>query len=176
MVVYRTMVFGRARNNAPVARQKLASRRTISLEIYYGRRWYAEFRSMISNSNIVYTGFPIWKLFIGLDLETGDRKVYPTQAHSFGRKSIPLQLADANFVITAQSGYFILGWKQAHAFHESRVIDWEAISWRFNQWWQRKEMWRMVPSLQSSESPFKFGLIYAGTDDGLLHVTTKCRG
>jgi len=119
------------------------------------------------NSNTVYTGFQFGNYF-RLNLETGDRK-YIQPKHTLGENpyrfnwQTPILLSPHN-----QDILYLGGNKLMRSMNQGD--DWEAISKDVTNGGKKGNVaYGTITSI--SESPFQFGLIYVGSDDGLVHVT-----
>ncbi|MBS3737578.1 MAG: glycosyl hydrolase [Psychroflexus sp.] len=119
------------------------------------------------NSNIVYTGFQFGNYF-RLDLKNKDRK-YIQPKHELGESpyrfnwQTPILLSPHN-----QDILYLGGNKLMRSMNQGD--DWEAISEDLTKGGKKGNVaYGTLTSI--SESPFQFGLIYAGSDDGLVHVT-----
>ncbi|MEO1031780.1 MAG: YCF48-related protein [Bacteroidota bacterium] len=124
------------------------------------------------NSNIVYTGFQFGN-YSRLNLETGDRK-YIQPKHTLGENpyrfnwQTPILLSPHN-----QDILYLGGNKLMRSMNQGN--DWEAISEDLTNGGKKGNVaYGTLTTI--SESPFQFGLIYAGSDDGLLHVTKNAGG
>ncbi|MEM1002504.1 MAG: glycosyl hydrolase, partial [Bacteroidota bacterium] len=119
------------------------------------------------NSNIVYTGFQFGNYF-RLDLESDDRK-YIQPKHTLGEApyrfnwQTPILLSSHN-----QDILYLGGNKLMRSMNQGD--DWEAISPDLTKGGKKGNVaYGTITTI--SESPFKFGLIYVGTDDGHVQVT-----
>jgi photosystem II stability/assembly factor-like uncharacterized protein len=124
------------------------------------------------NSAIVYTGFQFGNYF-RLDLDNNDQK-YIQPKHELGESpyrfnwQTPISLSDHN-----QDILYLGGNKLMRSMNQGN--DWEAISGDLTNGGKPGNV--AYGTLSSiSESPFQFGLIYAGSDDGLVHVTKNAGG
>lgn len=119
------------------------------------------------NSNIVYTGFQFGNYF-RINRETGETKRFNIK-HDLGETpyrfnwQTPILLSPHNQDIVYFGGNKLL-----------RSMDqgdtWEAISDDLTTGGKKGNVaYGTLTSI--SESPFQFGLIYAGSDDGYLHIT-----
>ena len=124
------------------------------------------------NANIVYTGFQFGNYY-RLNLETKDQK-YIQPKHTLGENpyrfnwQTPILLSPHN-----QDILYLGGNKLMRSMNQGN--DWEAISNDLTHGGKKGNVaYGTLTSI--SESPFKFGLIYAGSDDGLLHVTKNAGG
>ena len=119
------------------------------------------------NSNIVYTGFQFGNYF-RLDLETGDQQ-YIQPKHTLGEApyrfnwQTPILLSSHN-----QDILYLGGNKLMRSMDQGN--DWEAISDDLTKGGKKGNVaYGTLASI--SESPFQFGLIYTGSDDGVVSVT-----
>jgi photosystem II stability/assembly factor-like uncharacterized protein len=119
------------------------------------------------NSNIVYTGYQFGNYY-RLDLEKNDGK-YIQPKHELGESpyrfnwQTPILLSPHN-----QDILYLGGNKLMRSMNQGN--DWEAISEDLTKGGKKGNV--AYGTLSSiSESPFQFGLIYVGSDDGLVHVT-----
>lgn len=119
------------------------------------------------NSNIVYTGFQFGNYY-RLDLESQKRK-YIQPKHKLGESpyrynwQTPIALSSHN-----QDILYLGGNKLMRSLNQGN--DWEAISGDLTNGGQKGNVaYGTLTSI--AESPFQFGLIYTGSDDGLVHVT-----
>ena len=119
------------------------------------------------NANIVYTGFQFGSYY-RLNLETGARKnIQPT--HTLGESPYrfnwqsPILLSPHN-----QDILYFGGNKLMRSMNQGD--DWEAISGDLTLGGKKGNVaYGTLAAI--SESPFQFGLLYTGSDDGLVHVT-----
>jgi len=119
------------------------------------------------NSNIVYTGYQFGNYF-RLNLETGDR-AYIQPKHTLGENpyrfnwQTPILLSPHN-----QDILYLGGNKLMRSMNQGN--DWEAISVDLTNGGKKGNVaYGTITSI--SESPYQFGLIYTGSDDGLVQVT-----
>ncbi|ARV09846.1 glycosyl hydrolase [Winogradskyella sp. PC-19] len=124
------------------------------------------------NSDIVYTGFQFGNYY-RLNLETGDRR-YIQPKHTLGENpyrfnwQTPILLSPHN-----QDILYLGGNKLMRSMNQGN--DWEAISDDLTNGGKKGNVaYGTLASI--SESPFQFGLIYTGSDDGLVHVTKNAGG
>jgi len=124
------------------------------------------------NSNIVYTGFQFGNYY-RLNLETNERKAIQPK-HSLGESpyrfnwQTPILLSSHNQDILYYGG---------NKLHRSlnQGDDWETISSDLTQGGRKGNVaYGTLTTL--SESPFQFGYIYTGSDDGYVHRTTNGGG
>ena len=119
------------------------------------------------NPNIVYTGYQFGNYY-RLNLETEDQ-TYIQPKHQLGESpyrfnwQTPIQLSSHN-----QDILYLGGNKLMRSLDQGNT--WEAISDDLTKGGKKGNVaYGTLTSI--SESPFQFGLIYAGSDDGLLHIT-----
>ncbi|NNE31344.1 MAG: glycosyl hydrolase, partial [Winogradskyella sp.] len=124
------------------------------------------------NSNIVYTGFQFGNYF-RLNLETGEQ-TYIQPKHTLGENpyrfnwQTPILLSSHN-----QDILYLGGNKLMRSMNQG--TDWEAISDDLTNGGKPGNVaYGTLASI--SESPFQFGLIYTGSDDGLVQVTKNGGG
>jgi photosystem II stability/assembly factor-like uncharacterized protein len=124
------------------------------------------------NSNIVYTGFQFGTYF-RLNLET-EEQTYIQPKHTLGDSpyrfnwQTPILLSSHN-----QDILYLGSNKLMRSMNQG--ADWEAISDDLTKGGKKGNV--AYGTLSSiSESPFQFGLLYAGSDDGLIHVTKNTGG
>ena len=119
------------------------------------------------NVNIVYTGFQFGNYY-RLDLEQGSRDAIQPK-HELGEAPLrfnwqtPIALSDHNQDIV------YLGSNKLHrSFNQGE--DWEAISPDLTQGGKKGNV-AFGTITTFSESPFQFGLLYTGSDDGQIYMT-----
>ena len=124
------------------------------------------------NSNIVYTGYQFGNYF-RLDLET-DEQTYIQPKHTLGENpyrfnwQTPILLSPHN-----QDILYLGGNKLMRSMNQG--TDWEAISDDLTKGGKKGNVaYGTLTSI--SESPFQFGLIYTGSDDGVVSVTKNAGG
>jgi photosystem II stability/assembly factor-like uncharacterized protein len=124
------------------------------------------------NSNIVYTGFQFGNYY-RLD-RSSDSNTYIQPKHELGESpyrfnwQTPILLSSHN-----QDILYLGGNKLMRSMNKGD--EWEAISGDLTK--GGKEGNVAYGTLTSiSESPFQFGLIYTGSDDGLVHMTNNAGG
>lgn len=124
------------------------------------------------NSSIVYTGYQFGNYY-RIDRET-DESTYIQPKHNLGEKpyrfnwQTPILLSSHN-----QDILYLGGNKLMRSMNQGD--DWQAISKDLTQ--GPKDGNVAYGTLTSiSESPFNFGTIYTGSDDGLVHVTKNSGG
>ncbi|MCL6266756.1 glycosyl hydrolase [Flagellimonas myxillae] len=124
------------------------------------------------NSNIVYTGFQFGNYYrVDLEKKTQD---YIQPKHELGESPYrfnwqsPILLSEHN-----QDILYLGGNKLHRSLNQGK--DWEAISDDLTQGGRTGNVaYGTLTTI--SESPFKFGLLYVGSDDGLLHVSKNGGG
>lgn len=124
------------------------------------------------NINIVYTGFQFGNYF-RLNRETGDQ-TYIQPKHELGENpyrynwQTPILLSSHN-----QDIIYMGGNKLMRSMNQGDK--WDAISFDLTQGGKTGNVaYGTLTSI--SESPFEFGLIYTGSDDGLVFVTQNSGG
>ncbi|MBO6879545.1 glycosyl hydrolase [Winogradskyella sp.] len=124
------------------------------------------------NSDIVYTGYQFGNYF-RINRETGERK-YIQPKHTLGENpyrfnwQTPILLSPHN-----QDILYLGGNKLMRSMNQGN--DWEAISDDLTNGGKKGNVaYGTLTTI--SESPFQFGLIYAGSDDGVLSVTKNAGG
>lgn len=124
------------------------------------------------DANIVYTGFQFGNYF-RINRETGDRK-YIQPKHTLGETpyrfnwQTPILLSPHN-----QDILYLGGNKLMRSMNKGD--DFEAISGDLTNGGKKGNVaYGTLTSI--SESPFQFGLIYTGSDDGILSVTKNAGG
>ncbi|RFN59012.1 WD40/YVTN/BNR-like repeat-containing protein [Marixanthomonas ophiurae] len=124
------------------------------------------------NSNIVYTGFQFGNYF-RINRET-EEQTYIQPKHELGDSpyrfnwQTPILLSPHN-----QDILYLGGNKLMRSMNQGD--DWEAISGDLTKGGKPGNVaYGTLTSI--SESPFTFGLLYAGSDDGMLHVSKNAGG
>lgn len=124
------------------------------------------------NSNIVYTGFQ-FGIYFRINRETGDRSNIQPK-HQLGESpyrfnwQTPILLSPHN-----QDILYMGGNKLMRSMNQGN--DWEAISPDLTQGGKKGNVaYGTLTSI--NESPFQFGLIYTGSDDGYVHITKNAGG
>ncbi|WP_435624138.1 WD40/YVTN/BNR-like repeat-containing protein [Flagellimonas sp.] len=124
------------------------------------------------NSNIVYTGFQFGNYF-RLNLEDSSRK-YIQPKHELGES--PYRFNWQTPILLSQHNQDIL-YLGGNKLHRSlnQGNDWETISEDLTQGGKKGNVaYGTLTTI--SESPFAFGLIYVGSDDGLVHISKSSGG
>ncbi|MFC0603601.1 VPS10 domain-containing protein [Winogradskyella pulchriflava] len=124
------------------------------------------------NSNIVYTGYQFGNYF-RLNTKTEEQK-YIQPKHTLGENpyrfnwQTPILLSPHN-----QDILYLGGNKLMRSMNQGN--DWEAISDDLTNGGKKGNVaYGTLTSI--SESPFQFGLIYTGSDDGLVHISKNAGG
>ncbi len=124
------------------------------------------------NSDIVYTGFQFGNYF-RLNRET-DEQTYIQPKHELGENpyrfnwQTPILLSPHN-----QDILYLGGNKLMRSMNQG--TDWDAISEDLSKGGKKGNVaYGTLTTI--SESPFQFGLIYAGSDDGVISVTKNSGG
>ncbi|WP_353779225.1 glycosyl hydrolase [Winogradskyella sp. 3972H.M.0a.05] len=124
------------------------------------------------NADIVYTGYQFGNYF-RINRETGNRK-YIQPKHQLGESpyrfnwQTPILLSPHN-----QDILYLGGNKLMRSMNQGN--DWEAISDDLTTGGKKGNVaYGTLTTI--SESPFQFGLIYVGSDDGYVHVTKNAGG
>ncbi|WP_397302488.1 WD40/YVTN/BNR-like repeat-containing protein [Nonlabens ulvanivorans] len=119
------------------------------------------------NSDIVYTGYQFGNYF-RINRGTGDRK-YIQPKHELGESPYRFNWQTPILLSSHNQDILYLGGNKLHR-SMNQGDDWTAISPDLTQ--GGKEGNVAYGTLTTiSESPFQFGLIYTGSDDGLVQVT-----
>jgi photosystem II stability/assembly factor-like uncharacterized protein len=119
------------------------------------------------DNNTVYTGFQFGNYF-RINKETGDSKPI-TPKHDLGERPLRFNWQTPIWLSRHQQDVLYLGANKVYrSFNKGN--DWEAISADLTQGGKPGNVpYGTLSSI--CESPLKFGLLYAGSDDGLIHVT-----
>ncbi|WGH74707.1 glycosyl hydrolase [Tenacibaculum tangerinum] len=124
------------------------------------------------NPNIVYTGYQFGNYY-RIDREKG-KSTYIQPKHELGETpyrfnwQTPIHLSKHN-----QDILYLGGNKLHRSLNQGN--DWEAISNDLTQGGKKGNVaYGTLTTI--SESPFQFGLIYVGSDDGLVHITKNGGG
>ncbi|PRX57027.1 VPS10 domain-containing protein [Flagellimonas meridianipacifica] len=119
------------------------------------------------NSNIVYTGFQFGNYY-RLNLENGKRK-YIQPKHELGESPYRFNWQTPILLSEHNQDILYLGGNKLHR-SLNQGDDWEAISQDLTQGGKKGNVaYGTLTTI--SESPFAFGLLYVGSDDGLVHVS-----
>ncbi|MBT8187254.1 MAG: glycosyl hydrolase [Croceitalea sp.] len=124
------------------------------------------------NSNIVYTGFQFGNYF-RLDLANKkNQRIQPK--HELGEAPYRFNWQTPILLSPHNQDILYLGGNKLHR-SLNQGDDWEAISDDLTQGGRSGNVaYGTLTSI--TESPFKFGLLYAGSDDGLIHVSQNGGG
>ncbi|MFD0964392.1 glycosyl hydrolase [Pseudofulvibacter geojedonensis] len=119
------------------------------------------------NSNIVYTGYQFGNYY-RINRESGKRK-YIQPKHELGERpyrfnwQTPILLSEHN-----QDILYLGGNKLMRSMNQGN--DWKAISNDLTNGGKKGNVaYGTITAV--AESPFEFGLLYTGSDDGLIHVS-----
>lgn len=124
------------------------------------------------NSNIVYTGFQFGNYY-RLDLGTGERK-YIKPKHELGESPYRFNWQTPILLSSHNQDILYLGGNKLHR-SLNQGNNWEVISNDLTQGGKKGNVsYGTITTI--SESPFKFGLLYVGSDDGLVHVSKNGGG
>jgi photosystem II stability/assembly factor-like uncharacterized protein len=124
------------------------------------------------NQNIVYTGSQFGNYY-RLNRENGGRK-YIQPKHTLGETPYRFNWQTPILLSKHNQDILYLGGNKLHR-SLNQGDDWETISDDLTTGGKKGNV--AYGTLSSiSESPFQFGLIYAGSDDGYLHVTKNGGG
>lgn len=124
------------------------------------------------NSNIVYTGFQFGNYF-RLNLEK-DQQKYIQPKHALGETPYRFNWQTPILLSSHNQDILYLGGNKLHR-SLNQGDDWENISPDLTQGGKAGNV-AFGTLTTISESPFKFGLIYTGSDDGLLQITQNGGG
>jgi len=119
------------------------------------------------DNNTVYTGFQFGNYF-RINKLTGDSKPI-TPKHELGERPLRFNWQSPIWLSRHQQDVLYFGANKVYrSFNKGN--DWEAISGDLTMGGKPGNVpYGTLTSI--CESPLKFGLIYAGSDDGLIHVT-----
>ncbi|WP_422858303.1 VPS10 domain-containing protein [Flagellimonas sp. S174] len=124
------------------------------------------------NSNIVYTGFQFGNYY-RLNLEDGSRK-HIQPKHELGESPYRFNWQTPILLSKHNQDIFYLGGNKLHR-SLNQGEDWETISGDLTQGGKKGNVaYGTLTTI--SESPFAFGLLYVGSDDGLIHVSKSGGG
>lgn len=124
------------------------------------------------NSDIVYTGFQFGNYF-RLDLSTKTSQ-YIQPKHELGESPYRFNWQTPILLSEHNQDILYLGGNKLHR-SLNQGDDWETISEDLTSGGKTGNVaYGTITTI--SESPFKFGLIYVGTDDGLIHVSKNGGG
>ncbi|MBS9461172.1 glycosyl hydrolase [Flagellimonas sp. 389] len=124
------------------------------------------------DSDVVYTGFQFGNYY-RLNLETGARK-YIQPKHELGESPYRFNWQTPILLSKHNQDIVYLGGNKLHR-SLNQGDDWEAISNDLTQGGKKGNVaYGTLTTI--SESPFKFGLLYTGSDDGLVHISKNGGG
>ncbi|MEM7484004.1 MAG: glycosyl hydrolase [Bacteroidota bacterium] len=124
------------------------------------------------NSNVVYTGFQFGNYY-RLNLDSGGRK-YIQPKHELGESPYRFNWQTPILLSIHNQDILYLGGNKLHR-SLNQGDDWEAISEDLTQGGKKGNVaYGTLTTI--SESPFKFGLLYTGSDDGLVHISKNGGG
>lgn len=124
------------------------------------------------NSNIVYTGFQFGNYF-RLDLENKKRD-YIQPKHELGETPYRFNWQTPILLSPHNQDILYLGGNKLHR-SLNQGTDWETISEDLTNGGKEGNVaYGTITSI--SESPFKFGLLYTGSDDGMIFMTQNGGG
>lgn len=124
------------------------------------------------NHSIVYTGFQFGNYF-RLDLENGKRQ-YIQPKHELGENPYRFNWLTPILLSPHNQDILYFGGNKLHR-SLNQGDDWEAISGDLTLGGKKGTVpYGTLTTI--SESPFKFGLLYTGSDDGLIHRSNNAGG
>ncbi|MCJ7465150.1 MAG: glycosyl hydrolase [Maribacter sp.] len=124
------------------------------------------------NHNVVYAGFQFGNYF-RLDLEK-DKQKYIQPKHELGETPYRFNWQTPILLSSHNQDILYLGGNKLHR-SLNQGEDWEAISDDLTRGGKTGNVaYGTLTTI--SESPFQFGLIYTGSDDGLVHLTKNGGG
>ncbi|MDY0780605.1 VPS10 domain-containing protein [Tenacibaculum sp. IB213877] len=124
------------------------------------------------NPNIVYTGYQFGNYY-RIDRKSGKNK-YIQPKHSLGESPYRFNWQTPIHLSKHNQDILYLGGNKLHR-SLNQGDDWETISADLTNGGKKGNVaYGTLTSI--SESPFQFGLIYVGSDDGLVHITKNGGG
>ncbi|MCH2193390.1 glycosyl hydrolase [Kordia sp.] len=124
------------------------------------------------NPNIVYTGYQFGNYF-RINRENGSQQ-YIQPKHELGESPYRFNWQTPIHLSVHNQDILYLGGNKLHR-SLNKGDEWEAISDDLTKGGKKGNVaYGTLTSI--SESPFQFGLIYVGSDDGLIHVTKNGGG
>lgn len=124
------------------------------------------------NSDIVYTGFQFGNYY-RINRET-DKQTYITPKHELGDSPYRFNWQSPILLSTHNQDILYLGGNKLMR-SMNQGDDWEAISKDLTQGGKKGNVaYGTLTTI--NESPFQFGLLYTGSDDGLVHITKNGGG
>ncbi|WP_298419435.1 glycosyl hydrolase [uncultured Kordia sp.] len=125
------------------------------------------------NPNIVYTGYQFGNYFRIDRGENGGQK-YIQPKHELGESPYRFNWQTPIHLSVHNQDILYLGGNKLHR-SLNKGDDWETISGDLTQGGKKGNVaYGTLTSI--SESPFQFGVIYVGSDDGLVHITKNGGG
>lgn len=119
------------------------------------------------NPNIVYTGYQFGNYF-RIDRESGRRK-YIQPKHTLGENPYRFNWQTPILLSKHNQDILYLGGNKLHR-SLNKGDDWETISGDLTQGGKKGNVaYGTLTTI--SESPFQFGMLYVGSDDGLVHLS-----
>lgn len=124
------------------------------------------------NHNVVYTGFQFGNYY-RLNKEKKEKK-YIQPKHDLGKKPFRFNWQTPILLSPHNQDILYLGSNKLHR-SMNQGDDWETISDDLTHGGKKGNVaYGTLTSI--SESPFKFGLLYTGSDDGLVHISKNGGG
>ncbi len=124
------------------------------------------------NSDIVYTGYQFGNYF-RLDLAS-EKRTYIQPKHSLGESPYRFNWQTPILLSSHNQDILYLGSNKLHR-SMNQGDDWSAISEDLTKGGKKGNVaYGTLTTI--SESPFRFGLLYTGSDDGLVHISRNSGG
>ena len=124
------------------------------------------------NPNIVYTGYQFGNYY-RINRQTGQRK-YIQPKHRLGENAYRFNWQTPILLSKHNQDILYLGGNKLHR-SLNQGNNWEAISNDLTKGGKKGNVaYGTLTTI--SESPFQFGLLYVGSDDGLIHITKNGGG
>ena len=121
----------------------------------------------LRDNNTVYTGFQFGNYF-RINVENGDRK-FITPKHELGERPLRWNWQAPIHLSVHNQDIFYMGSNKVHRSF-NQADDFETISKDLTKGGRKGDVaFGTLTSIH--ESPLKFGLLYAGSDDGLVHCS-----
>ena len=121
------------------------------------------------NPDIVYTGFQFGNYF-RLDLGS-EKRTYIQPKHSLGESPYRFNWQTPILLSSHNQDILYLGSNKLHR-SMNQGDDWSAISEDLTQGGKKGNVaYGTLTTI--SESPYRFGLLYTGSDDGLVHISSN---
>lgn len=124
------------------------------------------------NHNVVYTGFQFGNYY-RLNKEKKEKK-YVQPTHDLGKKAFRFNWQTPILLSPHNQDILYLGSNRLHR-SMNQGDDWETLSDDLTQG-EKKGNVAYGTLTTISESPFKFGLLYTGSDDGLVNISQNGGG